>query len=92
MPGLSPDVRIETRVPEGFPLTFSNYTMVQTIGPEVVVSFFQVIQPIVDTPGDLEKIKSILAHCTARLALNPFAAEALLRGLAEVAGFQVTKV
>lgn len=87
---LPPDLEIRLDVPGDAKIEFANYTFVQTLGDTVVLSFFQAVQPIVQSESEAMQITHIPATCTQRLALPRAAGDWLLRGLAEVLGYDIT--
>src|SRR5438552_1626140 len=64
-------VKVETVVPPGFPLTFANHTVVGSAAHELIVSFFQVDLPTTLDAAEIAKIKSVRANCVARIVLTP---------------------
>ena len=40
---IPPDLPLEVHIPDGMPITFANYTFVQTVGGDFIVSFFQAV-------------------------------------------------
>src|SRR5439155_14707601 len=79
---IPPDLPLEVHIPDGMPITFANYTFVQTVGGDFIVSFFQAVHPMVP-PNESGNIKTLPATCVARLAMSRSVAEAMFLILAD---------
>jgi hypothetical protein len=71
-------------VSEGFPVLWANYTVVQSSGSDVVISFFQALAPIVEDQEAHDRLEHIKGNCVARIVLNPFSAAQFTNGLQDV--------
>ncbi len=73
-------------IPEDMSLVYSNHALVQTTGPEVVLSFLQVAPPHVESEADFDALPALPAKCIGRILLTREKAEALHDALGEVLG------
>jgi hypothetical protein len=78
------EVRVLPNIPDGFPMVFSNYSIVQMTGGEVIISFFQAASPIVDSQEEFDAQEAMPGHCCARMVMSLWSARRLLLGLQDV--------
>lgn len=79
-----PNLPVKHNIPDDLRMTYSNYTYVQSLGGDIVISFFQAMQPIAVTEEEAKKTKSVPATCVARVAMNALQANQLMFVLQEI--------
>lgn len=72
---------IQLIIPHGLPVQYANKALVQTTAEEVLVSFFYVGLPLVQSQEEFDRLDSVPAFCVSRIVLTPAHAAEFLASL-----------
>jgi hypothetical protein len=65
------EVTVRHILPGGMLSVYCDQLIIQNTFNEFTLSFFQLIQPVIIKPEDLEKAETVDAQCVARIIVSP---------------------